>query len=182
MSENTTLARPYANAVFMFALEHKSLAQWSSRLNMLSTIVKNQDAACFISNPSVSVPLQAELVLSTMKELDLDMSDLNLINLVELLAQNKRLGLMPAIAEYFDGLRAEHEKTLTVSVASFGPLSAEQQKRLTLRLSDKLQRKVQLSISLDPSLLGGAVICAGDWVLDNTVRGKLTLLNSLLAA
>ena len=182
MSENTTLARPYANAVFMFAIEHKSLELWSSRLNLLSAIVQNKYAASFISNPDVGVSMQAELILSTLIELDKCTSDQSLINWIALLSQNKRLGLLPAIAAYFDGLLAEYEKTLTVYVSSFGPISTEQQKLLTQRLSDKLQRKVKLSISIDPLLMGGAIIYAGDWVLDNTVRGKLTLLKSHLAA
>ena len=185
MSDNTTQARPYANAVFRCALETRdddALATWSCRLNMLSMIVSDPGAEYFISNPSVPMELQIALVLDTLKAICPEPSDKSLSCWIELLAKNKRLLLLPAIAEYFDNLRAEHEKTLTVSVVSFGPLSDKQQLLLTQRLSQRLQRQVKLSISLDPALLGGAVICAGDWVLDSTVRGKLTKLGSLLAA
>lgn len=185
MSDNTTQARPYANAAFMFALEtttSNALSMWSQRLHMLSMIVSDPDAEYFISNPSVSTALQVDLVLSTAKNLGANMSDESLARWVELLAENKRLLLLPAIAAYFDELRAEHEKTLTVSVVSFTALSDAQQQLLIQKLSQRLQRQVTLSISLDPTLLGGAIIYAGDWVLDSTVRGKLAKLGALLAA
>lgn len=185
MSENTTLARPYARATFEFALEtsaENALSAWSHLLHMLSGIVQNHDAECFLSDPSVRHEFQVELILSVLRSINSDMVDPTVVSWLEILCQNKRLLLIPAIAEYFDKLRAEHEKTLTVSVVSFGPLSEAQQEILKQQLSKRLQRQVKLSISLDPLLLGGAIICAGDWVLDSTVKCKLTQLGSLLAA
>ena len=185
MSENTTLARPYACAMFRFALEtltKDALAVWSHRLNILSLIIQNHDAENFLSNPSVPNEVQVELIISVLRSIDSTLVDPTVVCWLEILCQNKRLLLMSAIAAYFDELRADHEKTLTVSVVSFSPLSESQQEILTQRLSTRLQRQVTLSISLDPLLLGGAIICAGDWVLDSSVRGKLTQLGSLLAA
>lgn len=182
MSENATQARPYAKALFLFALEHHDLASWSQRLDVLTQVVNDALAERFISNPSISTELKIELVLSAVCASVSKVDEPSMKQWITLLAHHKRLFLLPAIAEQFEQLRAEQEKTLTVSVTSFGPLTATQTHDLALRLSQRLQRQVTLAVHVDPSLLGGAVIHAGDWVMDDSVRFKLTKLGSCLAA
>ena len=109
-------------------------------------------------------------------------TDESLNNLIALLATNKRLMLLPEINALYEVHRAEQEKTLAVDVISFSEVSPAQQKQLIESLSQRLQRKVSLKISIDPSLLGGAVIRAGDLVIDGSVRGKLNKLSTDLAA
>ena len=90
--------------------------------------------------------------------------------------------LLPDIYALYEAHRAEQEKTLHVDVSSYSDLSSAQQQRLIESLSQRLQRKVSLKISIDPSLLGGAIIRAGDLVIDGSVRGKLNKLSTELAA
>lgn len=101
--------------------------------------------------------------------------------LLSLLVENKRVGLLPDIKVIFDSLRQEAEKTITVQVQSFSPLSIAQQNALIAQLSQRLQRQVALEQSVDASLLGGAIIHAGDLVIDGSVRGKLNKLANSLA-
>lgn len=180
MSDITTIARPYARAIFEYALAEKKLAEWSAYLHQFAQAVQTTEAAQFIANPASSVEQQEELMLSVIKE----NSEKNkaLRNVVALLASNKRLMLLPAIQALYEAFKAEQEKTLDVTVSSFADLSAEQQKRLQEALSNRLQRKVSLKVTIDPTLLGGAVIQAGDLVIDGSVRGKLNKLYSELAA
>ena len=108
---------------------------------------------------------------------------MTLVNhLVGLLADNKRLQALPDIYLQYEALRAEQEKTLTAKVSSFAVLTSAQQQHLISSLSQRLQRQVTLDVSIDTSLLGGAVIRAGDLVIDGSVRGKLNKLSSNLAA
>ena len=88
---------------------------------------------------------------------------------------------MPDIKAIFEVLRAEQEKTLKVKVISFAELTKEQQAQLTSSLSQRLERQVTLEVNLDKSLLGGAVVHAGDLIIDGSVRGKLNKLRTELA-
>ncbi|PYD07325.1 F0F1 ATP synthase subunit delta, partial [Pseudomonas syringae pv. syringae] len=98
------------------------------------------------------------------------------------LTTNKRLMLLPEIEALYEVYRAEQEKILEVDVVSYSELTPAQQQRLSESLSQRLSRKVSLKISIDPSLLGGALIRAGDLVIDGSVRGKLNMLGTSLAA
>jgi F-type H+-transporting ATPase subunit delta len=103
-------------------------------------------------------------------------------NLIMLLAYNKRIILLPDIFAGFEALRAAQEKTAIVTVVTFSALNESQCVTLIERLSQRLQLRVTLDVSIDPSLLGGAVIRCGDFVIDGSVRGKLQKLSTSLAA
>lgn len=90
--------------------------------------------------------------------------------------------LLPEIKALYEVYRAEQEKILEVDVVSYSELTPAQQQRLSESLSQRLSRKVSLKVSIDPSLLGGALIRAGDLVIDGSVRGKLNMLGTSLAA
>lgn len=180
MSDSTTIARPYAKAVFEYALTENKLAEWSAYLMTLAQTVSTPEAAQFISNPASTVEQHMDLLQSVNKEASSKGESMH--NLIALLATNKRLMLLPEISALYEMHRAEQEKTLDVDVSSFSDLSNTQKERLTESLSKRLQRKVTLNINIDPSLLGGAVIRAGDLVIDGSVRGKLNKLRTDLAA
>lgn len=180
MSDSTTIARPYAKAIFECALAEKKLAEWSVYLTMLAQAVLTPEAVLFIENPASTVEQHVELLHALVKAGSNKNEAIN--NLISLLAANKRLMLLPEICALYEALRAEQEKTLDVEVSSFSELSKAQQEKLVESLSKRLQRKVSLKIKIDPSLLGGAVIRAGDLVIDGSVRGKLNKLSTALAA
>jgi F-type H+-transporting ATPase subunit delta len=180
MSDSTTIARPYAKAIFESALAESKLAEWSAHLKTLAQAVLTPEAEQFIENPASTVEQHIELLQGVIKAGSNKNESIN--NLVSLLATNKRLILLPEIYALYEALRAEQEKTLDVEVSSFSDLSKTQQERLIESLSQRLQRKVSLKINIDPSLLGGAIIRAGDLVIDGSVRGKLNKLSTGLAA
>lgn len=180
MSDSTTIARPYAKAIFEHALAEKKLAEWSDLLLILAQAVLTPLASEFIANPASTDEQQIELLQAVCSAKVKDNKSLN--NLIALLATNKRLMLLPEIKALYEIHRAEQEKTLGVDVISFSDVSPAQQQQLIESLSNRLQRKVSLKISIDPSLLGGAVIRAGDLVIDGSVRGKLNKLITGLAA
>jgi len=182
MSDNVTIARPYAKAIFNHALAKKQLTAWSIILHDLAQAVLDPRASRFICNPESSTELQSQLLLFVLGKSNHAIDMEHIENLVHLLTANKRLMLLPDIYVQFEVLRAEQEKTLTVQVNSFASLSGEQEQQLMQSLSQRLQRKVMLDINIDKTLLGGAVIHAGDLVIDGSVRGKLTKLGAALAA
>lgn len=182
MSDLTTIARPYAKALFELALNAKQLSEWTDVLAVLAQAIVNSDAAQLLSNPMLKVSQQSELLLSIVAGSKQKVDAKLIEGFVELLAVNKRLFLIPGISEQYALLRAEQEKTMVVNVRSFTPLSEKQQQRLIDTLTKRLQRRIALEISIDKSLLGGALIQAGDLVIDGSVQGQLTKLASTLAA
>lgn len=182
MADNVTIARPYAKAVFNHAVANGELGAWSVVLQELAQSVLNPMAERFICNPASALELQSQLLLFVLAQSKHGNTLPSIENFIHLLAVNKRLLLLPDICVEFEKLRADQEKTVTVNVSSFAPLTQEQELQLVKSLSQRLQRHVMLDTSIDESLLGGAVIRAGDLVIDGSVRGKLTKLGTDLAA
>lgn len=181
MSEPVTVARPYAKALFDYAKHKEALDTWSSLLHALSCVVSDSQASAFIHNPEASTDQIIRLLNDMLAEVPNEASEA-LTRLITLLVHNKRTECVPAMYQLFEELKAAHEKTLQVTVKSFAPLSAAQQEELAQKLTQRLKRSVSIEVILDPSLLGGAVIMAGDLVIDGSVRGKLYKLGARLAA
>lgn len=181
MPNFVTIARPYAKAIFEYALSNKQLSQWSDLLAYLSGLVSSEKVAQFITNPDSKPDQQAEFLLADTETLAGDAGNA-LNNFVKILADKKRLLALPEIKAIYEALRAEEEKSIQVEVISFSPLSDAQEARLAEKLRKRLNRQVSLSVTLDPLLLGGAVIKAGDLVIDGSVSGQLNKLRANLAA
>jgi F-type H+-transporting ATPase subunit delta len=107
--------------------------------------------------------------------------DPGLRNFVHLLADNGRLALLPEIGTQFAALRADVENTVDVTVTSAMPLTAEQADKLVAALHKRLGRTVRLHATVDPALVGGAVVRAGDFVVDGSLRGRIERLGNLMA-
>lgn len=97
-------------------------------------------------------------------------------NLLVVLSENERFALLPEISAQFELLKAEHDKSADVVVTSAFALSDAQQNTLAVKLSAKLDRAVTLTVNVDSALIGGVIIRAGDLVIDDSVRGKLSKL------
>lgn len=177
MAEKSTIARPYAEAVFALAKEQSKLKDWSDVLNTAAIVVSNADMQALISNTNVSKDQVASMIL--------DICGKNFSaegkNLIKLLAENRRLTLLEEIAAQYEELRAEEEKTIDAEVVSAFEVSAAQQKQIAEKLKARLGREVSLSCRVDPTLLGGAIIKAGDLVIDGSTKGQIQKLSIELA-
>ena len=169
MSELTTLARPYAEALFRMAQAENDLAGWSDRVQTLANIAADPQAAGLIADPSVDSGRVAALMI--------DVAGASLgehgANLVKLLAENGRLPVLPEIATQFETLRASAEGVIEATITSAQELTQPQIDELVAGLKRKFNRAVNVSVAVDPSLIGGAVIAVGDQVIDGSVKGRL---------
>lgn len=181
MAELRTLARPYAEAVFELARGGDKLAEWSGALDTLAAIVANEDVDALIGNPGVDDRDLAEAIVSIAGKALTAPGGGQAENLVRLLAENGRLRLLPEIAAQYAGLRAAAENRVDVEVRAAGELGEKQRKALAEALEERLARQVSLSYTIDEDLIGGAVIRAGDLVIDGSVRAQLARLNRELA-
>jgi F-type H+-transporting ATPase subunit delta len=177
-AELATIARPYARAAFSYALdESDGLPAWSGMLKLLSTIAGEQIVRDVLDDPMLSGEDGAKLLTSILGD---ELSQ-EAMNFVGVLGENDRIELLPEISDMFELLKANHEKTMEVEIASAYEVSDGEKATLSEALSNRLQRKINLETTLDPSLLGGAIIKAEDTVIDNSVRGKLQKMSHALS-
>lgn len=178
MADKTTIARPYAKAAFQEASGVKSLGPWSDALNTAAAVVTDPRVVTLIGNPRVKSTDLAQLVI--------DIAGPQIgehgANFVRTLAENHRLAYLPEIAALFDALKDEAEKVVDVTVTSAAPLDEGQRKTLTVALERRLKRGIRMQCHTDPSLIGGAVLQAGDLVIDGSLRSQLNKITYELTA
>ncbi|MDP6854625.1 MAG: F0F1 ATP synthase subunit delta [Arenicellales bacterium] len=172
MTENTSIARPYAQAIFELARDSGDYAQWSEALASLAIFAADPDMNALFNNPRASREEVAAVLIDLVGE-RLDGPGKNLVNL---LARNRRLYALDAIAVQFEAFRAEAERTVQAELETALPVSAAHRDRIIEALAKRLERQVELSVSTNESLVGGAVIRAGDLVIDGSVRAQLDKL------
>lgn len=176
MSANAqTLARPYARAAFELARADGVLADWSQRLLFSATVAAAEPVAAALVHPGFSRGDQVQLLLP-----EGDTPDGVFGRFLAVLAENRRLPLLPQIAGQYELLRADAEQLVRASVRSAVALEPAQLETLKAALRRRLGREVELRNEIDASVIGGAVIDAGDVVIDGSVRGRLAKLHGAL--
>lgn len=178
MADIQTIARPYAKAVFDLALEGKALKEWSDTLKVLSLIAADPMMQVVLNNPLNTkkqiVDLFQDVVGKSLSE------EAN--NLLNELAIKKRLNILPAISQVYEVCLADRERTIDVKVVSAFPIDEGRLQKLQATLQGHLNRQVNMRLAIDRELLGGAVIYAGDQVIDGSLRGKLNRLSERLSS
>ncbi|MBU14742.1 MAG: F0F1 ATP synthase subunit delta [Gammaproteobacteria bacterium] len=172
MAELTTVARPYAKAAFQVALNDNALDDWSRMLALAAAISRHDRVRLLLQAPALTSEQVAESFIGVCDNALNDKGK----NFVHLLAENKRITLFAEIARIYENLRAQQEKSLDVEVITPYEISSAVSDQLAAALKSRLQREVKLATRTDQSLIGGAVVRAGDTVIDSSVRGKLAKL------
>ena len=168
MANESMAARPYARAVFELAEERGDYDTWSSRLDFWGAVVADEGMRERLDEPGATAEQNAGLIEQVSEGLDQESRSLLL-----LLAENERLSALPAIREQFEQLRRDAEGEIEAHVVSAYALDDEQSSRIAEALGARLSRKVRLTSEVDSDLIAGAVIRAGDLVIDGSVRGRL---------
>ena len=177
MAETITAARPYARAAFECAQEREGgLKQWSQMLQTMAAVAADRDMSVLLANPQIDDDVKIGLMLEACGDGVTQEGH----NLMKLLAENQRLPALPDILSLFEEFRAEAEKTVHAQLISAFAVTDEQKDKITHALQAKLDREVVLECSVDESLIGGAVIRAGDLVIDDSARSQLAKLGAAL--
>lgn len=176
MSSATTLSRPYARAAFELAREHGRLAEWQDMLALASALASDTQVAGVLENPLVSPDQAVGLLVDAAG----GRFDAVFGAFLGVLGENRRLSLLPEITRLFQRLKQDAEKRLTVRVVSAVPLTPDQAQRMSDALARRFGRAIELDPEVDGSVLGGAVIYAGDEVIDGSLRGRLQKLSAAL--
>ncbi len=176
MAETSTLARPYAKAAFNYAVGANALREWSKMLVTAGAVTEQEVVVRLLASPTHTTAQQAEALIDICG----DSLDEKGRNFIHSLSDNRRLPLLPEITRQFETLKAGLEKTLKVDVTAAREIDSEQQEKLASALKARVGHEVTLQVSVDNSLLGGAVIRAGDTVFEGSVRGRLAKLAETL--
>lgn len=176
MSSNTTLARPYARAAFELARGSDDLSGWGSALEASAAVVTNEGVAEWLKSPDLDRNRAVQFITETIGgELDERFT-----RFLAVLAANDRLSVLPEVAELFAELRQEAENRLEVRVVSASPLEDDQARRMKAALARRFDCEIELDNEVDPGVLGGAVIYAGDEVIDGSLKGRLRQMENSL--
>lgn len=186
MAEKHTIARPYAEAVFELAREAGALDAWSEALALAGDLMADGQVAGFLASPSLSDDERLQFVTGLASSAGrsglFDGGDRYGTNFLKLLIENDRIDVLPEIAAHFETLKAETENVVDVTVTSAAPLDDSQKQAISNALRERLGREIRLETELDEDLIGGAVIRAGDVVIDGSLRARLEGLASALTA
>jgi F-type H+-transporting ATPase subunit delta len=178
VAERATIARPYAKAAFQYAEDAKAFADWSQGLKAAAEIVADPRVAALTKSPQSS---QADLV-AIIADVAGNKLNAGMQNFLRVLAENHRLLLLPEILAHYEALRSDAENSIDVEVVSAVALNSAQADKLSQALSTRLKRKVRMQNSVDATLLGGAVVRAGDLVIDGSLKGRLQRLATELGS
>ena len=174
MSQALTLARPYARAAFGIARDEGAFAAWSQALGFAAHVAADPRVAGVLGNPKLSDD-EAVALLSAPGAGE------TVARFLRMLSGNRRMALLPEIAGLFEELRHEAERVVKATVTSAVALPDAELESIRDALRKRFGREVELETAIDESLIGGAVIDAGDVVIDGSLRGKLDRLQSALA-
>lgn len=172
MATINSIARPYAQAAYEFALAQKDLPRWGQLLRVAAEVVQEPAVSKALSHSRIS-PQQWYLLMSEV--LASYLND-NTKNFLRLLTENKRLSALPVIFALFKEYEARDNQSAEVDVITAVPLDKQYQQKLVDKLNQVLNHQVTLHCAVDENILGGAIVRAGDKVIDGSVRGQLTRL------
>ena len=174
MSQALTLARPYARAAFAIARDAGKLPGWSDALGFAARVAADPRVAALLGHPRLGRDDAVALLAP-------DGADAVFADFLGLLFDNRRLPLLPEIAGLYDELRLESERVIKAKVTSAAALPAAELESIKAALKKRFGREVEIETAVDASLIGGAVIDAGDVVIDGSLKGKLGRLEAALS-
>lgn len=173
MADALSIARPYAKAAFSVAKKADQLVQWSFVLKELAIAVKTPEMQVILKNPSVDASQRCAILnaFSDKKEMH---------HFLALLAENKRLILLPDVSILFERMLAKESGYLALTVTSAFEMDVAAQKQTEVTLAKQFKSDVKIEFKVDPSLIGGMLVRSGNWVMDNTILGRLKKLKTVL--
>ncbi len=178
MVETVTAARPYAKAVFELARSGGNYDAWSEKMSLLKAVVSDPALSTALDNPANTAADKAAMVEKVLG----DKLGPEGNNMVRLMAENNRLSLVNEVCDIYEDLRANEEGLLEATVVSAMALDDTYRAKLTEALERRFNKKVRITEEVDESLIGGAIIRAGDTVIDGSINGRLQQLGSSLSA
>lgn len=183
MTMISTIARPYAKAAFTAAKESHQLLLWSHALKNFSLAVQDSQMSKLLKNPAATKNQWVDLLIDFLHKISGNSSTndyLPIDNFIRVLAEKKRLALLPPISEIFEEDVAKESGYLALTVTSAYVMDDQQKESVNEKLSKQLKSALVIQFQVDEALMGGMLVRSGNWVLDGTIKGQLARLKSAL--
>ena len=183
MADNNTIARPYATAIFELAKDADSLGPWSESLAVAGQLLADRDLVEYLGNPQFDDEQRLEFLTGLFEKAGAKMlagNDDKGRNFLKLLIEYGRIRVLPEVSKHFELLKADVENTVDATVTSASALNDKQVAEIAAALKKRLGREVKIETQIDENLIGGAVIRAGDVVIDGSLRARLEGLATAL--
>jgi F-type H+-transporting ATPase subunit delta len=179
MAELSTIARPYADALFETARgTGEGLDRWLAVVEDLASLMSHPQVAQVVADPKLGDSQVVDLLASLVKQ-PLPAAG---VNFLKLLVANQRLAVLPQVAVQFRQLKNEAEGVADCLIETAFPLADGQVNELVAALSKRFGTELRPSVQVNPALIGGVRIAVGDQVLDNSVRARLNQMQTALTA
>jgi F-type H+-transporting ATPase subunit delta len=175
MAQPLTIARPYARAAFEMAAADGTQGAWAEKLAFAAEVAAEPRVIALFGDPRLLPQTLGSLFLRSGEP-----ADSGFARFIGVLADNRRLRELPEIAALFEQMKRDAEHVLKVHVRSAVPLDDGEAARLVEALKRRFNSDIQLERSVDPSVLGGAVIDAGETVIDGSLKSRLAKLETAL--
>lgn len=177
-SIQASLGGRYATALFEVAAQDRAIdAVEASLAKVRAALDQSDDFKALTTSPIVAREAASRAVLATADELGVDATTRKFLGV---LAENRRLGELPAIIRAFRTLASRHRGEVTAEVTSAHPLDAAQVETLKQALRQRVGREVSVDLDVDPALLGGLVVRIGSQMIDSSIRTRLNALASAM--
>ena len=177
MTQPLTIARPYARAAYEIATAHGAESEWAEKLAFAAEVAAEPQVTALFGDPRLSPRALASLFVRGGEPADSEFA-----RFLGVLADNGRLRELPEIAALFEQMKRDAEHVLRVRVRSAVPLDDADAARLVEALKRRFNSDIELERSVDPSVMGGAVIDAGETVIDGSLRSRLAKLETALTS
>jgi ATP synthase F1 delta subunit len=171
------IAQVYSRSLFEVAKEQGKLDEIKEQLGQFSDALEgDRDLAVFFFSPYFSTPEKQD----GLKKL-VDGMEPILLNFLDVLIENHRLPAIHRIRRQYDALWDKEMKILPVEVTSAVELDEGTVQHLGDRIGEQTGRRVQLTSTIDPDILGGIVLRVGNSILDASIRSRLNQLRREVA-
>lgn len=179
MAESLTAARPYAKALYEAVADEKP-QQWLPLMQVCEAFGHNDDSRRFLGAHDLTLEKFSTVLQALLKKANIDNTPEKFNNFLKVLAHNKRFALLPEIASLFIQEVNQSNDTVIAEIISAKPLNKDSETLLVERLEKRYEKTVEASITIDESLIGGAIIKVGDTVIDGSIKGRLEQLTKAL--
>ena len=179
--ELSTIAKPYAQAIFEIAEKNDSLSEWSELLSTASAIMADNASQAFIASPGTSKDQKIDLICTLLEKAtsrELSKQESALINIV---LNNGRTDAFGSISSAFDSAVSNANQSKSFQVVSAFELTEAEEKAIVEDLTSKHKTTVTVDSVVDETLKGGVIIKEGDKVIDTSIKAKVDALSVSLS-
>jgi F-type H+-transporting ATPase subunit delta len=178
MAELATIARPYAEALFKASSNGADLNSTVAWVEELAAIAADPQLRQLADNPKVTVEQVLDVITGVARSALPDAAR----NFLRVIIENGRLDALPEVAVQFRGIVNRLNGSSDAIVYSAFPVEDAALHDISAALQKRFGRKLNLSVKIDASLIGGVRVVVGDEVLDTSVKARLEQMKAALTA